>query len=259
LSKHEWELVDERCKELHEAGLIQPSNFDFVAVIVMLAKKVSARLWIEKRMCEDYRPLNMVTPHDRYPMPIPEDLFDNIKNSNIFTIVDLNQGFNQIVLVTKDRKKITFHGNNKLWEWLVMPFGLKNAPVFFQRVMDQVLEGADFLKCYIDDVLMHTKGLLQHLVHLEELFKRLHEVNMKIHPKKCEFVITSVVYLRHIILSNGIMAHWAKVIAILEMPNPNDVHILRSFIRLCNYYKIYVQDFSTIVHPFYALLKKDVA
>jgi len=162
------------------------------------------------------------------------------------------------VLAAKDRKKTTFHGSTKLWEWLVMPFGLKNAPVFFQQVMDQVLEGADFLKCYIDDVLMHSKGLLQHLAHLEELFKRVHEVNMKIHPKKCEFVVTSVIYLGHRILPNGIMAHWAKVIAILEMPNPTDVHTLRSFIGLCNYYRIYVQDFSSIAHPLYALLKKDV-
>ncbi len=96
------------------------------------------------------------------------------------------------------------------------------------------------------------------MAHLEELFKRLHEVNMKIHPKKCEFAITLVVYLGYRILLNG-MAHWAKVVAILEMPNPIDVHSLRSFIRLCNYYKIYVQNFSTILHPLYALLKKDVA
>ncbi len=81
---------------------------------------------------------------------------------------------------------------------------------------------------------------------------------MKIHPKKCEFVVTSVVYLRHKILPNGIMVHQAKVVAILEMPNPIDVHTLRSLIGLCNYYKIYVEDFSTIAHPLYALLKKDV-
>ncbi len=82
---------------------------------------------------------------------------------------------------------------------------------------------------------------------------------MKIHPKKCEFVVTLVVYLGHRILPNGIMAHWAEVVAILEMPNPNYVHTLRSFIGLCNYYKIYVQDLSTIVHLLYAFLKKDVA
>ncbi len=74
----------------------------------------------------------------------------------------------------------------------MMPFGLKNAPVFFQGVMDQVFEGVNFLKCYIDDVIVHSKGLLQYLAHLEESFKRLHKVNMKIHPKKCEFAVTSI-------------------------------------------------------------------
>jgi hypothetical protein len=80
-------------------------------------------------------------------MPIPEEMFDIIGDSNIFTIVDLRQGLNHIVFVTKDHKKMAFHGSNKLWEWLLMPFGLKNAHVFFQRVIDQVLEGVDFLKC----------------------------------------------------------------------------------------------------------------
>jgi hypothetical protein len=141
LSKHEWELVDEICKKLHEVSLIQPSSFDFTTATVMLTKKDSVGLWTEKRMCGDYRPLNMVTPQNRYPMPIPKELFDIIGDSNIFTIVDLRQGFNQIVLVAKNGKKMTFHGSNKLWEWLVMPFGLKNAPIFFQQVTDQVLEG----------------------------------------------------------------------------------------------------------------------
>jgi hypothetical protein len=106
---------------------------------------------------------------------------------------------------------------------------------------------------------VHNKGLLQHLVQLEELFKRLHKVNLKIHPKKCEFTITSLVYFGNRILPNGIMVRWAKVVTILEMLNPTDVHTLKSFIELCNYYRIYVQDFSTIAHPLYASLKKDVA
>jgi hypothetical protein len=94
LSKHEWELVDERCKKLHEARLVQPSNFNFTVATIMLAKKDSAGLWTEKRMCGDYKPLNLVTPQDRYPMPILEELFDNIEDSNIFTFVDPRQGFN---------------------------------------------------------------------------------------------------------------------------------------------------------------------
>ncbi len=82
---------------------------------------------------------------------------------------------------------------------------------------------------------MHNKGLPQHLAHLEELFKSFNEVNMKIHPRKCEFVVTLIVYFGHKILPNGIMAHWAKVVAILETSNPTNVHTLRSFIKLCNY------------------------
>jgi hypothetical protein len=93
LSKHEWELVDEKCKELHEAGLIKPSSSDLVTTIIMPTKKDSTGLWTEKKMCDDYRPLNLVTPQDRYPMPIPEKLFNSIANSNIFTIVDLRQSF----------------------------------------------------------------------------------------------------------------------------------------------------------------------
>jgi hypothetical protein len=97
----------------------------------MPTKKDSIGLWTEKRMCKDYRPLNLVTHQDRYPMPIPKELFNSIGDSNIFTIMNLKQGFNQIMLVAKDCKKTTFHGSNKLWEWLVMPFELKNAFVFF--------------------------------------------------------------------------------------------------------------------------------
>jgi hypothetical protein len=88
LSKHEWELVDERCKELHEVGFIQPSSSDFAVATIMLAKKDSIGLWIKKMMCRDYKPLNMVTPQDMYPMPIPKKMFNKIGHSNIFIIVD---------------------------------------------------------------------------------------------------------------------------------------------------------------------------
>jgi putative transposase len=114
LSKHEWELVDERCKKLHEVGFIQPSSSDFATATVMPTKKDSAGLWTKKRMCGDYRPLNLVTLQDKYPMPIPEELFNSSGDSNIFTIVDMRQSFNQIVFASKDRKKTTFQGNNKL-------------------------------------------------------------------------------------------------------------------------------------------------
>ncbi len=130
MSKHECELVDERCKKLYETNLIHPSSSDFTVITIMSIKKDSAGLWIEKNMCVDYRPLNLVTPQNKYPLLILEELFDNIGDSNIFIILDMKQGINQIMFVAKDRKKMAFRGNNKLWEWLVMSFELKNAYVF---------------------------------------------------------------------------------------------------------------------------------
>ncbi len=105
LNKHEWELVNERCKELHEAGFIQPSSSDFIATTIMPTKKDLIRLWTKKRMCEDYRPLNLVAPQDRYLMPIPEKLSNSIGDSNIFTIMDLRQGFRLCSLRRITRKQ----------------------------------------------------------------------------------------------------------------------------------------------------------
>ncbi len=105
MNNHEWELVDERCKKFHEVGLIQSSSSNFVVATVMLAKKDSIGLWIKKRMCGDYRPLNLVTPQDRYPMPICEELFDGIGESDIFTIVDLGNASIRLCLLQKITRK----------------------------------------------------------------------------------------------------------------------------------------------------------
>jgi hypothetical protein len=93
----------------------------------MLAKNDSTGLWTKKMMYKDYRPLNLVTPEDKYPMPIPEKLFDSIRDSNTFTIMDLKQSFNQIVLTTKECRKMTFHGSNKLWEWACDAFWIEEC------------------------------------------------------------------------------------------------------------------------------------
>ena len=208
-------------------------------------------------MCGDYRPLNAVTPQDRYPMPTPEEIFDSIGDSKVFSILDLRQGFNQIMVAEADRKKTAFHGSRQLWEWHVMPFGMKNAPVTFQRVMDIVLQGLNHHKCYIDDILIHSLDFDEHLIDLESLFIRLREVKLKCHPSKCDLASDTVVYLGHRIIPNGIMPHEAKVIAILCIPVPADLAHLRGFLGLCNYYRIYIFEFSRVAHPLYLLLKKD--
>lgn len=241
-----------------EAGLIRPSQSDYAAATVLPAKKDSSGLWTEKRMCGDYRPLNEVTPQDRYPMPTPEEMFDSIGGSQLFSIQDSRQGFNQIPVAPEDVKKTVFHGSRQLWEWLVMPFGLRNAPITFQRVMDRVLAGARNLLCYVDDMLVHSEEFGQHLSHLEDLFRRLRRANLKCHPSKCEFGVETVVYLGHRVVPDGIMPHKAKVQAILQVWPPTCVSTLCAFLGLSGYYHRYIQGFSSLAKPLNDLLKKEV-
>ena len=168
-------------------------------------------------------------------MPTPEEIFDSIGDSKIFSILDLRQGFNQIMIAEADRKKTAFHGSRQLWEWNVMPFGLKNAPVMFQRVMD-----FDY-----------------HIGDLEALFLRLRSVNLRCHPSKCDLESETVVYLGHRIIPNGLMPHEAKVQAIMRIPVPTDVPHLRGFLGLSNYYCTFIYEFSRVAHPLYQLLKKE--
>lgn len=165
-------------------------------------------------------------------MPTPEEMFDNIGKSCLFSILDLRQGFNQIPVAEEDIRKTAFHGSGQLWEWVVMPFGLRNAPIVFQRIMDRVLAGVKFLLCYIDDVLVHSTEFEQHLTHLEELFVQLRKANLKCHPSKCEFWVDTVVYLGHRVVPNGIMPHLAKVQAIQQVKIPTCISSLRAFLGI---------------------------
>lgn len=125
-----------------------------------------------------------------------------------------------------------------------MPFGLRNAPIVFQRIMDRVFAGVKFLLCYIDDVLVHSTELSQHLQHLEELFIRLRKANLRCHPSKCEFGVETVVYLGHRVIPNGIMPHLAKVQAIQQVKSPICVSSLRAFLGLSGYYRRYIPNFQ---------------
>lgn len=191
-------------------------------------------------------------------MPTPEEMFDNIGGSKLFSILDVRQGFNQIPVAEEDVRKTAFHGSGQLWEWLVMPFGLRNAPITFQRVMDRVLAGAKYLLCYIDDVMVHSIDFQQHLTHSEDLFVRLRKANLRCHPSKCEFGVETVVYLGHRVVPNGVMPHLAKVQAIQRVRPPTCVTALRAFLGLSGYYRRYIQGFSTIAKPLNDLLRKDV-
>lgn len=167
------QIVELKCQEFSELGLIQPSESEYAAATVLPPKKDEFGVYTEKQMCGDYRPLNAVTPLDRYPMPTPEEIFDAIGDCKIFTTLDLRQGFNQLEIADKDKRKTTFWGNRCLWEWTVMPFRLKNAPSAFQRFMDQILRGLPFARCYIDDILIFSKTVEEHKEHVKMVLDRI--------------------------------------------------------------------------------------
>ena len=182
LSRAEWDFVGENCEKLERQGLIRESKQSkYASATVVVRKRDENGEYTDLRQCGDYRPLNLATDSDRYPLPLIEEIFHEMQGAKIFSKLDLRSGYHQIPLREEDKGKTAFWGRNrKLWEWNVVPFGLKNAPPFFQRLMDRVLQGLSFARCYIDDIIVWSNNLQEHLEHLQEVFRRLEGIGLKI-------------------------------------------------------------------------------
>jgi hypothetical protein len=166
--------------------------------------------------------LNKISVTDRYVLPTPEDIFDNIKDTGVYTTVDLRWGFHQVRVAEEDIPKTAFWGPDGLYEWVMMPFGLKNAPVFFQRIMDKTLRDVRaFARCYIDDIIIFSKSHAEHKVHLREVFQRLRDKGIKCHPKKLRCAVKDVAYLGHLVVPNGTAPRDVKVEADHQNGGPN--------------------------------------
>ncbi len=152
-------------------------------------------------------------------MPLLEEIFDALSQAMVFNTLDLNFSFHRLPLKEGDKVKTTFwginpHGKDCLYQWKILPFGLKNAPIEFQRVMDWVFSGLSFAKCYIDDIIVYNMTPRDCMHHLREVFGKLKEHNLKLHLGKCWFFHTQVEYLGHMIYLGGLGIQKAKVEAI---------------------------------------------
>jgi len=172
----------------------------------------------------------------------------------------LMSGYWQIELHPSAREKTAFVTHNGLFEFLVLPFGLTNAPSSFQRLMGHVLRGLEYryTLIYIDDIIIFSKTVEEHLVHLEEVFNRLREANVKLNPVKCHFARKEVLYLGHVVTPNGIKPNPAKISVVKEFPIPKNLKELRNFLGLANYYRKFVKDFAKIANPLHELTRKGV-
>ena len=259
LGQVEWDFISAQCKKLEALGMIQRSTQSlYASATVVVRKKDSEGNYTDFRQCGDYRPLNLKTNLDRYPLPGIEDIFNQMGGATVFNKLDLRSGYHQMPLREEDRCKTAFWGANRvLWEWLVVPFGLKNAPPYFQRRMDEVLRDLPFCRCYIDDIVVWSRSLAEHMEHLEVVFQRLREAGLKVHPGKCVFGASSIDFLGHRILANSMEPQQDKLAAVRDLPSPTDLSSLRAALGLFSYYRKFVLHFSSIAFPLNALLKKD--
>ena len=178
--------------------------------------------------------------------------------ATIFFKLDLRSGYHQMPVRAEDRCKAALWGANRiLGEWLVVPFGLKKAPPYFQRRMDQVLRDLPFCRCYIDAIVIWSRDVEEHVRHLSMVFQRLREVGLKVHPGKCVFGADSIDFLGHRISADKLERQQDKIAAVRDLPAPTDSSGLRAALGLFSYYRKFVQHSSTIAFPLNSLMKKD--
>lgn len=209
------------------------------------------------RFCIDYRRLNAVTRTDTYPLPRLEDCIDRVGAAEFITKVDLKKGFWQVPLTERAKAVSCFVADGQTYMCHVMPFGMKNAPATFQRLMNQVVVGLSNCVVYLDDVVVYTDTWEEHLVELGKLLKRLSQARLVANLEKCEFVQAQVLYLGYVVGRGTVSPPDAKVKAIRECDRPKNRRELRRFLGCIGYYRRFLRNFSTVVTPLTELLKKD--
>ncbi|XP_067620077.1 uncharacterized protein [Eurosta solidaginis] len=248
------EIINKEIDELIEKGCIEPSRSPHSAPIVLARKKNGKwRLWV------DYRQLNARSVPDAYPLPRIQHILDRLRSARFISSLDLKNGYWQIPMEENSKQYTAFTVPGRgLYQWKVMPFGLHSAPATFQRALDHVIgpELEPYAFAYLDDIIITSKTLEEHIRHLAEVFQRLRGANLKINPEKCEFFKKSLKYLGHVVSEEGIHTDPDKIAAIKELTPPNNLRELRRFLGVVSWYRRFVSDFSQVSHPLTSMLKK---
>ena len=250
------ELVELKTQlnELLKKGLICPSSSPWGCPAIFVKNKDQSL-----RMCVDYRPLNAVTIKNKYPLPHIDIMFDQLSKAKVFSEIDLRYGYHQIKIHLEDIPKTTFSTRYGLYEYLVMSFGLTNAPSHFMYLVNSVFmpELNKFVVVFIYDILVYSRNEEEHAEHLRVVLSRLREHQLYAKFSKCKFWLKKVPFLGHVLSEEGISIDPAKVQEVLDWKVPTSIHKVRSFLGLAGYYRRFIPEFSKIVEPMTRLLQKD--
>ncbi|KAL0537311.1 hypothetical protein IC582_026288 [Cucumis melo] len=240
-------------QELLDKGFIRPSVSPWGAPVLFVKKKDGSM-----RLCIDYRELNKVTVKNRYPLPRIDDLFDQLQGATVFSKIDLRSGYHQLRIKDEDVPKTAFRSRYGHYEFIVMSFGLTNAPAVFMDLMNRVFrEFLDtFVIVFIDDILIYSKTEAEHEKHLRMVLQTLRDNKLYAKFSKCEFWLKQVSFLGHVVSKAGVSVDPAKIAAVTGWTRPSTVSEVRSFLGLAGYYRRFVENFSRIATPLTQLTRK---
>ena len=245
--------IQNQVDDLLRRGVIEESFSPWASPIVMVRKKDKTF-----RFCVDYRALNAVTIRDSHPIPRQDDSIDALSSSSYFSVIDLSAGYWQVQLDPQSKEKTAFTTGTGLYHFNVMPFGLVNAPMTFQRLMERVLHGLHWSTClvYLDDCIILGKTFEQHMVNLEEVLQRFRDAGLKLKPSKCQFFRKEVTYLGHVISPRGVLPNPANTKKVSSWPRPTNPTEVRSFLGLASFYRRFILGFAQISSPLTDLTHK---
>ena len=245
--------IQKQVDDLLQRGIIEESYSPWASPIVMVRKKDNTY-----RFCIDYRKLNAVTVRDSHPIPRQDDTIDSLSSSTYFSVMDLSSGYWQVKLHPEDKEKTAFTTGTGLYQFTVMPFGLVNAPMTFQRLMEVVLHGLHWSRClvYLDDCIVMGKNFDDHLKNLQEVFQRFRDAGLKLKPSKCSLFRKEVTYLGYVITSNGVRPDPNNIDKVKSWPQPRTPTQVRSFLGLASFYRRFIPSFSKVASPLTTLTHK---